>query len=330
MPALRPRLFCGLAAAALLSIPPALAQTQHPSPAAKRVVKIVVPYDPGTGPDILARTVGQKLADRWEVPVIVDNRAGASTSIGSEYAARSAADGYTLMVTANTLVLNKSLRPKAPYDPVKDFAPIAPLAIGHLTLVAHPSLGVSSVKELIAAAKAKPGAIDYASPGNGTPHHLTMEMFKQAVGIELTHIPYSSTGGAVQGVVGGQVKTMFLPIHVAMSQVQAKRVVLLSSGGVKRAAATPDVPSLSEAAGVQGIDGDIWYGMYAPAGTPAAIVASLNADVNAVLDMPDVKEAFARQGLNTTGGTPQDLARTTREDLAKWTQVVRAAKIQAD
>lgn len=308
---------------------PAQAQG-YPSKAAQAAVKILVPFDPGTGPDILARTLGQKLAERWGMPVVVDNKPGASTVIGTQLAARAPADGYTLMVTANTLVLSRSLRNSAPVDPVKDFDAIAPLAIGRLTMVAHPSLGVTSVKELIASAKANPGRIDYGSPGNGTPHHLTMEMFKQALGISITHIPYSSTGAAVQDVVGGQTKVMFLPIHVAMPHVQSKRLVLLSSGGVKRAEITPDVMSLSEASGVQGIDGDIWYGMYAPAGTPAAIVSQVNADVNAVLQLPEVKSVLARQGLDNTGGTPQDLARMTRDDLAKWTRVVRAARIQSD
>ncbi len=315
---------------AALGVPPASAQAPYPSAAANRPVKIVVPFDPGTGPDILARTLGQKLAEKWSIPVVVENRAGASTAIGTEYAAKSTADGYTLMLTANTLVLNRSIRSSLPYDPVKDFAPVIPLAIGHLALVTHPSLGVSTVKDLIAMAKAKPGAIDYGSPGNGTPHHLTMEMFKQAVGISLTHIPYSTTGGAVQNLVGGQIKVMFLPIHVALPHVQAKRLVLLSTGGVKRAEATPDVPSLSEASGVRGIDGDIWYGLYAPAGTPSTVVAKLNADVDAVLRMPEVKATLSRQGLNPTGGSPNDLADLTRNDLEKWTRVVRNAKIGLD
>lgn len=316
--------------AAMFAAEPALSQSPYPSPAVKRAVKIVVPFDPGTGPDILARTLSEQLLKKWDVPVIVENRAGASTGIGAEYVAKSGPDGYTLMVTANTLVLNRSLRPKAPYDPVKDFQPIAPLAIGYLTLVAHPSLRVSSVSNLIAAAKARPGGIDYGSPGNGTPHHLTMEMFKQAVGIDLVHIPYSTTGGAVQNLVGGQIKAMFLPIHVALPHVQANRLVLLASGGLRRADATPNVPSLSEASSVRDIDGDIWYGMYAPAATSAAIVAKVNADVNAVLRLPEVKTVFSRQGLDATGGTPEELARVTRDDLARWSSVVRAAKIQVD
>lgn len=325
-----PLLACLAISAALFAAEPALSQSQYPSSAVKRAVKVVVPFDPGTGPDILARTIAEKLIEKWAVPVIVENRAGASTGIGAEHVAKSAPDGYTLMVTANTLVLNRSLRPKAPYDPVNDFQPIAPLAIGYLTLVANPTVHLSSVKELIDAAKAKPGSIDYGSPGNGTPHHLTMEMFKQALGIDLMHIPYSTTGGAVQNLVGGQIKVMFLPIHVALPHVQAKRLVLLASGGVKRAGATPNVPSLSEASNVRDIDGDIWYGMYAPAATPAGIVGKVNADVNAVLRLPEVRTAFSRQGLDATGGTPQELARTTRDDLTRWSDVVRAARIRVD
>jgi tripartite-type tricarboxylate transporter receptor subunit TctC len=322
------RYAAALGGAALLGAGPlrALAQDKYPS----SVVKVVVPFGPATGPDILGRAIGQKLSDKWGQPVVVDNRNGASSMIGTKFVAASPPDGHTLMVTANTLVLNKALRPGAPYDPVKDVLPIAPLAVGRLSLVAHPSLGVSSVKELLAKAKADPGAINYASPGNGTPHHLAMELLKQSVGVDLTHIPYTSTPGAVKDVLGGQVKLMFLPIHVAQAQVKAGKLVMLASGGKQRAEATPDVPSVAEATGVKDFDADIWYGMYAPAGTPPAIVAQLNAEVNAVLTSPDVKTVFANQGLSTLSGSPQDLANLTRNDLAKWGKVVQAAGIKAD
>jgi len=304
------------------------ASAQAPYPA--RLVKIIVPFGPATGPDILGRTIAQKLSENWGQPVVVENRSGASSGIGTKFVAGSPPDGYTLMVTANTLVINRSLRPNAPYDPVADLEPIAPLAVGRLTLVAHPSLGVASVKELIAKAKAKPGSIDYASPASGTPHHLAMELLKQSTGISLTHIPYTDTPSALKDLIGGITKVMFLPIHVAMPHVQAGKLVLLASGGRTRAETTPNVPSLAEASGAKDIDGDIWYGMYAPAGTPAALVAKINADVNAVLENPEVKATFARQGLITTGGAPKVLGDLTRDDLAKWTQVVRKANIHAD
>lgn len=305
---------------------PAAAQERFP----RSAVKIVVPFGPSTGPDILARTMGQKLAEPWGQPVVVENKSGASSMIGTKHVASSPPDGHTLLVTANTLVLNKALKPSAAYDPLKDIVAVAPLAIGRLTLVAHPSLGVSSVKQLVAMAKAKPGQIDYASPANGTPHHLAMELFKQRLGISLTHIPYTSTPAAVNDVLGGQVKLMFLPIHVALPHVQAGKLVMLASGGKQRAETTPDVPSVAEASGVKDFDADIWYGMYAPAGTPQAVIKQLNTEVNALLASPDFKATLARQGLSTLPGSPQDLAELTRDDLAKWSQVVKTAGITGD
>ena len=322
------RLAAGACFAALLcaGITPALAQDKYPT----GPVKIVVPFGPATGPDILGRTIGQKLSEKWGQSVVVENRSGASSMIGTKYVASSAPDGHTLLVTANTLILNKALKPNAPYDPVNDIVPVAPLALGRLTLVAHPSLGVTSVKELVALAKAKPGAIDYASPANGTPHHLAMELFKQKMGISLTHIPYTSTPAAVKDVLGGQVKLMFLPIHVALPQVQAGKLVMLASGGKERAEATPGVPSVAEASGVKDLDGDIWYGMYAPAGTPPELVRRLNVEVNALLNSPELKAVFEKQGLSSLTGSPKDLADLTRNDLAKWGNVVKAAGIKED
>jgi tripartite-type tricarboxylate transporter receptor subunit TctC len=320
--------YAGAIGASLLGagVLPAFAQDKYPS----AVVKIVVPFGPGTGPDILGRAIGQKLSEKWGQPVIIDNRNGASSMIGTKLVASSAPDGHTLMVTANTLVLNKALRPAAPYDPVKDVLPIAPLAIGRLSLVAHPALGVKTVKDLVAKAKAEPGVINYASPGNGTPHHLAMELFKQSLGVDLMHVPYSSTPDAVKDVLGGQVKLMFLPIHVAQAQVKAGKLVMLAAGGQQRSEVTPDVPSLAEATGVKDFDADIWYGMYGPAGLPQPLVTRLNAEVNALLTSPDLKTLFANQGLSVWSGTPQDLANITRSDLAKWSKVVQTAGIKAD
>jgi tripartite-type tricarboxylate transporter receptor subunit TctC len=321
------RIAAGLGSLPLLgALSPVLAQDKFPS----GPVKIIVPFGPSTGPDILARTIGQKLSDKWGQPVVVENRSGASSMIGTKAVASAKPDGHTLLVTANTLILNKALKPNADYDPLNDIVAVAPLAIGRLTLVAHPSLGISSIKELVAMAKAKPGAVDYASPANGTPHHLAMELLMQNLGINLTHIPYTSTPAAVKDVLGGQVKLMFLPIHVAMPQVQAGKLVMLASGGKQRAETTPNVPSVAEASGVKDFDGDIWYGMYAPAGTPAAIVNQLNTEVRALLTAPELKEVFSKQGLSTLSGSPQDLANLTRNDLAKWSKVVQTAGIKAD
>ena len=304
----------------------ALAQEPYPS----RPVKLVVPFTPGTGIDILARTLGQKLGDEWKVGVVVENRAGASGNIGTEAVAKAPPDGYTLLTTAQTMVVNRALFASLPYDPVKDFAPIAPLAIGSLALVVHPSLNIRTVNDLVAYAKANPGKLNYASPGNGTPHHLAMELFKTKAGIDVVHVPYKGTAQAVQDLLGGQVGVMFLPVHVALPQTEAGKLVMLAAGGASRAGATPGVPSLAEAAGIRDIDTDIWYGLYAPARTPQAVIDRVNADINRVLKLPDIADTLAKQGLQPTGGTPAALAELTKSDLERWTAVVRAAKIQPD
>jgi tripartite-type tricarboxylate transporter receptor subunit TctC len=314
------------ALAATIGSSGALAQDAYPA----QPVKIVVPFTPGTGIDILARTLGQRMSDDWKSPIVVENRPGASGNIGTDAVAKAAPDGYTLLMTANTIVLNRSLFTSIPYDPVKDFAPVAPLAIGRLALVTHPSLDVKSVAEFVAKAKAAPGKINYGSPGNGTPHHLAMELFKSTAGIDIVHVPYKGTAGAVQDLVGGQIGVMFLPVHVALSQVNAGKLVMLAAGGTQRASATPNVPSLAEAIGVRDVDTDIWYGLYAPAGTPAGIIAKLNAAVNAQLKNAEVADLLSKQGLQPTGGSPADLDRITKADLERWAKVVREAGIKAD
>ena len=305
---------------------PALAQEAFPS----RPIRIIVPFTPGTGIDILARTLGQRLGDAWKAAVVVENRPGASGNIGTEVVAKSAPDGYTLLMTANTIVLNRSLFKSIPYDPIKDFVPVAPLAIGRLALVTHPSVPAKTVNEFVALARREPGRLNYGSPGNGTPHHLAMELFKSKTGIDVVHVPYKGTSGAVSDLVGGQIGVMFLPVHVALPFVQSGKLNMLAAGGSQRASATPDVPSLAEAAGIRDIDTDIWYALYAPAGTPADVVDKINAAMNALLANREVADTLAKQGLQATGGTGQELAQLTRSDLERWAVVVREAKIQAD
>ncbi len=316
-----------IAAVAVLAFA-ALAQAQEPYPS--RPIKLIVPFSPGTGMDILARTLGPGLTERWKVPVVVENRPGASGNIGTEAVARSPADGYTALVTASTLVMNRSLFKSIPYDPVKDFAPVALLAVASLALVTHPSVGANSVQELAALARANPGKLNYGSPGNGTPHHLAMELFKQQTGTRLTHIPYKGTGPAIQDLLGGQIQAMFLPVHVALPLVQAGRLRMLAAGGTERSAVAPQVPSLAEASGIRNIDTDIWYAIYLPAGAPQEAVTKLNAELNALLKVPGTAEALARQGLQAVGGPPERLAQLTRDDMARWAQVVREAGIKPD
>jgi tripartite-type tricarboxylate transporter receptor subunit TctC len=314
-----------LAAAGVLAPVPAYAQAPYPN----RPIRIVVPYTAGTGIDILARATGQKLSERLKVAVVIDNRPGASGNIGTEAVVKAAPDGYTLLMNASTHVTNAALQPSVPYDPVKSFAPIGPVAVGNLALVVHPSVPAKSVPELVALAKREPGKLNYASPGSGTPHHLAMELFKLHFKVDLTHVPYKGTAGAVTDILGGQVQVMFLPVHVALAHTQAGKLRMLAAGGAKRSPVTPEVPSLADE-GVTDIDVDIWYAMLGPVGLPKEQLALLNAEMNAILADPEVRDNLLKQGLNPTPGKPDDLARTIDTDLERWTRIVKAAGIKAD
>lgn len=317
-------IFGAIVGAAALATAP-FAQAPYPN----RPIRIIVPYTPGTGIDVLARVMGQKLGDRLKVAVVVENRPGASGNIGTEAVVKATPDGYTLLMTASTHVTNAALQPSVPYDPVKSFTPIGPAAIGNLALVVHPSVAASSVQELIALAKAQPGELNYASPGSGTPHHLAMELFKLHFKVDLTHVPYKGTAGAVTDLLGGQVQVMFLPVHVALGHVQAGKLRMLAAGGAHRSPVTPDVPSLADE-GVTDIDVDIWYAMLSPAGLSKEQTTLLNAEMNAILADPEVRENLLKQGLNPTPGKPEDLARLIVVDLQRWTKIVRAAGIKPD
>jgi tripartite-type tricarboxylate transporter receptor subunit TctC len=300
------------------------AQAQYPN----RPIKLVVPFTPGTGIDILARVFAQKLQERLKNPVVVENRPGASGNIGTEAVAKAPADGYTLLMTATTIVQSAVLNKSVPYDP-KAMTPIGLAAIGNLSLVAHPSVPAKSVAELVALAKAQPGRLNYASPGNATPHHLAMELLKLHFQVNLVHVPYKGTAGAVTDLLGGQIQLMFLPVHVALSQVKAGKLNMLTSGGAQRSPVTPSVPSLAEA-GVKDIDVDIWYALLGPAGLPREIVAQLNGELSAILRDADTRAGLLKQGLSPQTGTPAELAKLIETDLERWGRVVRDARISAD
>ena len=307
------------------TVTPASAQAPYPN----RPIRIIVPYTAGTGIDILARLTSQRLSERLKVPVVVDNRPGASGNIGTEAVAKAPPDGYTLLMTASTHVTNVALKPAVPYDPAKSFTPIGPAAVGNLALVVHPSVPARSVPELVALAMAQPGKLNYASPGSGTPHHLAMELFKLHFKVDLTHVPYKGTAGAVTDLLGGQVQVMFLPVHVALSHAQAGKLRMLTAGGARRSPVTPDIPSLADE-GVTDIDVDIWYALLGPAGMQKDHVALLNAEMNAILGDAEVRENLLKQGLNPTPGRPEDLARLIDTDLDRWTRIVRTAGIATD
>ena len=303
---------------------PSGAQAQYP----ERPIKLVVPFTPGTGIDILARVWGQKLQERLKVPVVIENRPGASGNIGTEAVAKAPADGYTLLVTATTLVQSAVLFKTVPYDP-KALTPIGLAAIGNLSLVAHPSVPARTVAELVALAKAQPGKLNYASPGNATPHHLAMELLKLQFGLNLVHVPYKGTAGAVTDILSGQIQLMFLPVHVALPLAKAGKLNMLASGGAQRAPATPDVPSLAES-GVKDIDVDIWYALLGPAGLPGDVVQVLNRELVEILRDPETRAGLLKQGLSPATGTPAELAKLIEADLERWGRVVREARISAD
>lgn len=308
----------------LLFSPLAAAQSWPAQP-----VKIIVPFSPGTGMDILARTVGPKLSESWHQAVVVENKPGASGNLGAAQAAKSAPDGYTLVMGASTLVINTTLYTNMQYDPMSDLAPVGLAANASLLLVAHPKLGITSAKELVAKAKESPGKYVYGSPGVATPHHMAMELFKNRAGIDLVHIPFSATGPAVTQLLGGEVPLMFLPVHVAIAHMKAGKLVALAAGGARRSPLAPDVPTLGEL-GLADADTDIWYALWAPAHTPPAIVNRIHADLQKALAMPDVREALNKQGMEVLTGTPEQLRARMASDAARWGQIVKAANIRAE
>ena len=315
----------GLLAAWALVALPVLAQ---PYPA--RPIKLIVPFTPGTGMDILARMLGEPLGKRLGQPVVVENKPGASGNLGSDLVAKSPPDGYTLMVTANTFTMTPALYKALPYDPVNDFAPIARLATGKLALVVNPSLGVATIAELVTLARRRPGKLNYASPGNGTPQHLAMESFKQITGLDIVHIPYKGSAGAVTDVIGGQVPLMVMPLHTALPFAVAGKLAVLGVSGDKRSEQAPIYPTFREAGGFENLEVDLWYAVLAPARIPPHVVVRLQQEIGAVLALPEIREALVKQGLTPVSEAPDELAALIKSDLARWQRVVNAAKITAD
>jgi tripartite-type tricarboxylate transporter receptor subunit TctC len=295
---------------------------------AGRAITIVVPVTPGTGQDILARILGEEFQRRLGQPVVVDNRPGASGTIGTQFVSRAAPDGLTLLMTSTPFTQNIALFKNVPYDPVTSFAPIIECALGVMALAVHPSVPAKTTQEFIDYAKARPGELNYSSPGRGTPHHLAMELFKLATKIDVRHIPYKGTAGAVQDLVGGHVSAMFVPIHVGLPLARANQIRLLAVAEHARVPIAPEVPTLDE----QGlpIDIDLWFGMLAPAATPKEVVARYNKLTDEILHAPAVAEKLAQQGLTVIGGPPERFAELIAKDLTKWGEVIKAAGITAD
>lgn len=293
-----------------------------------RNVQIVVPFTPGTGADLLSRTLGPKLSERWKVPVITDNRPGATGNIGAEYVSKAAPDGHTVLFTATAFGMTPTLY-KVPYDPVKSFAPVALIATSGLGLVVHPQLPVKSVKEFVQLAKRRPGELLYSSPGNGGPQHLTMELLKLETGINIVHVPYKGLAGAITDAMGGHVQAMVSALQTAHPYVTGGRLRMLGVMSAERSSAFPDVPTMKEQ-GLPKLEVYTWYGSLAPAGTPQAAVARLNSDINALLQQPDVRDILGKQGMVPAGGSPERFGDMVKGELVRWDRVVKAAKIKAD
>ena len=314
-----------LAFSALAAAPMAGAQAYPAKP-----IRIVVPFPPGGATDILARAVAQKLTDAWGQAVVVDNRPGAGGNIGSEIVAKAAPDGYTLeMGTVGTHAINASLYAKMPYDHVKDFAPVILVAGVPNVLVVNPSLPVSSVQDLIAYAKANPGKLNFASSGNGTSIHLAGELFKVMAGVQMTHIPYKGSAPALQDLIGGQVQLMFDNLPPSLPHIKAGKLRALAVTSATRSSALPDTPTIAES-GLPGFEASSWFGVLAPAGTPPAIIARLNAEIGAWLASAEAKEKMLALGANIGGGSPEDFARHIAAETAKWQKVVKASGAKVD
>jgi len=301
----------------------AIAQTEYPS----HPVRIIVPSPPSGGTDILGRVLAAHFSKAFGQQFFVENKPGAGNMIGIEAAARAAPDGYTLLMVASTLALNSVLYNKVPYDPVKDFAPVTLAATAPNILIVNPSLPVRSLPELIALAKQKPGELTYGTPGIGTSPHLCMELLSSMAGIDVRHVPYKGTAAAVTDVMGGQITMAFATALTAKPQVDAGRVRALAVSGPRRVEALPNVPPAAEA-GVPGYEAMQWYGLVAPAGTPAAIVERLNREALVALRSPETKARLAADGAEPLGSSPGEFAAFLKKELAKWGRVAQAAKIE--
>lgn len=292
-----------------------------------RPVRLIVPYAPGGGTDIIARIVAQDLSQTWGTSVIVDNRAGAAGVLGMQVAVASTPDGHTMVLNSLGLSYPPALTPKPPYDVEKDFVPLSMVAIQPFIYVVLPSLGVSSIKELVALAKAKPGYIRYGSGGPGGASHLGTELLRGMAGIELTHVPYKGTGPALTAMLAGEIHVQLIGISSVVPHMKSGRMRALAVSGSRRSAAAPDVPTVAES-GVPGYAYDVWYGMLFPAGTPGAVVAKANSDINRVLSSTSLKQRFEALGMEPAGSSAADFARAVREDVSRWAPLARAARTQ--
>jgi len=307
-----------------LSALPASAQNYPAHP-----VKVIVPYAVGGSADVYGRFLAAKLSQTMGQPFVIENRPGGGAVIGTDAVAKSAPDGYTVLIMSNTHTVNETLIPKKPYDLMRDLAPVTGINSQDLLLVGAPTLKASNLRELIAFAKENPGKLNYASSGPGTPYHMAGELFKHMAGVDIVHVPHKGSDQARTAVLGGQVDLMFDAISTIVSQVNAGKLKALGTSGKTRSSVTPNIPTIAEA-GVPGYEATIWLGLMAPAATPKPILERLSDEVRKVINAPDVKANWARQGAVPMGMTPEEFGKFLREDIAKWAKLVKDTGMKVD
>ena len=310
----------GLALAGLLLS--VSASALHAQDYPSRPVKIIVPFGAGGPADVYARILAQHLGETLKQPFFVEDRPGAGSIIGTDAVAKSEPDGYTLLVMSNTHTVNETLTPNKPFKLMTDFVAVAPINYSDLMMVVHPSVPVKDVKEFVALAKTKPGALNYASSGPGTPYHMAGELFKAMSGTDIVHVPHKASGEARNSIIGGHVQMMFDAVTTMSTNAKAGTVKALATTGVKRSELTPDIPTVAEA-GVPGYEATIWLGVMAPAETPQPIIDKLNAEIGKIVNRPDVKEAWAKQGAVPMVMSPKEFDAYLRKDIDKWADVVK-------
>jgi tripartite-type tricarboxylate transporter receptor subunit TctC len=295
----------------------------------RRPVRIIVPFAAGGPADIYARVVGRQLQEALGQPFVIDDRPGAGSVLGTDAAAKSAPDGYTLLLISNAQTVNESLIPNKPYALMRDFVPVAPINYSDLVLVVHPSVPARTLAEFIALAKAQPGKLNYASSGPGTPYHMAGELFKAMAGVDIVHVPYRGSSSARTDIIGGQVQMMFDAVTTMSEHVKAGQVRALATSGRTRSTVLPDVPTVAEA-GVPGYEATIWLGMVAPKGTPPAIVSRLNAAIVQIVSRSEIRRDWAAQGATAMLMTPDEFGRYLADDIVKWERVVRISGAKPD
>ena len=315
-----------IAVALVLAVAALGAQAQsYPS----RPVKIIVPFGAGGPADIFARFLGKEMEGPLGQPIVVEDKPGGGSIIGSDAVAKSAPDGYTLLMMSNTHTVNETLIPKKPFVLLRDLAPVAPVNYSDLLLVVHPSVPANNLKELIAYAKREPGKMNYASSGPGTPYHMAGELLKSMAGIDVVHVPHKGSDGARLSILSGQVQMMFDAITTMAPNVRAGKLKGFGTSGRERSSALPEVPTVAEA-GVPGYESTIWLGIMAPAGTPKAVIDRLNAEITKVTSRADVREAWSKRGATAMSMTPERFGQYMRDDIAKWAKVIASAGIKRD